>query len=137
MIYAPGKPLFSFRINYQSIEFEVVAVGMGCERARVYAWVNGAATLRGSHVNGFKAALKLVNWDPHAIFIHVIMSDPCFAGPMADKLDVPFVAESVADCLRAPLQAFVSEYQEQCSYRLNFEPIAPDPLELAYLDLNL
>ncbi len=104
MQYQSSNTPFHTTLHYENIFIEAVAFGEKRYRLSIFSWVNGVRTPeQGSHVEGFLAALQEVGWFPALGLIHVVMSDPEFAGPMRTKLDIPHIHDAVRSALREPL----------------------------------
>lgn len=79
---------------------------------KIRSWVNGAPTPEeGSHVDGVLRALQRVAWRPTSLMVHVMMLEPCYAGPVKRKLVLPHVADIVDELVSAPLAQAWAEIQ--------------------------
>jgi hypothetical protein len=70
------------------------------------SWVNGQPTSRhGTHVAGFRSALRTAGWEPEFAAVHVVMREPRFAAPTRDTLCVeevrPVLRRTLLPLLRA------------------------------------
>jgi DNA gyrase subunit B len=91
--YPVSQHIEPFHCNIKCGKVEINAAAIGrSHRGQPdrRAWVNGIEMDDyGTHVAAFDNALKQAKYRPKAFYIHAIMHDPAFAGPMKTRLDVP------------------------------------------------
>jgi DNA gyrase subunit B len=91
--YPSSKNFEPFHCNIKCGKVEINAAAIGrSQRGQPNrkAWVNGIEMDDyGTHVAAFDNALKQAKYQPKAFYIHAIMYDPAFAGPMKTRLNVP------------------------------------------------
>lgn len=103
-LYGPVRS-FHLRAEADGVRIEAAAYGTE-ERGECewMSWCNGSLTgMHGTHVDGFRDALRGGKWTPAAAAINVIMTHPHFAGPSRDKLNNPYVRKLVRDAVLAKL----------------------------------
>jgi DNA gyrase/topoisomerase IV subunit B len=113
------KP-FYFKAICGAVELQAVALGKQRHHRTIYrAWVNGTQMVdNGTHVDAFVNALKQVQYQPQAIYVHAIMHDPKFAGPTTTRLEVPHLqAEIEVSLFRA-----LTEWQQARQLRSRAKP---------------
>jgi DNA gyrase subunit B len=117
LFHPASKAIEPFLCNIMcgAVEIQAVAIGK-IRRGQAFckAWVNGCHSLEeGTHVDAFRAALKRIKYQPQAIYIHVIMHDPEFAGPTNTRLDMPQVKLAIESCLFEALDKWRSALSER------------------------
>jgi DNA gyrase subunit B len=95
------REVFFRHITTARFTMQAVAIGRSKgKKPHCKAWVNGARMVdEGTHVEAFRSTLKQVKYQPQAIYMHVIMLEPEFAGPMKTALDVPHLRNEMEDRL--------------------------------------
>ena len=80
------RPTFHFRHESDTMLVEASARGYG-DATAWKTWFNGAPTPRhGIHKRALEAALEAAGWRPLTAMIHLIATEPRFAGPVRDEL---------------------------------------------------
>ena len=104
----------SFSASVTTGEYVIHASARGAaDQTQWMSWVNGVVTVgHGTHVAGFKDALRKAGWVPGCAGIHVIMLQPRYAGPTKDKLCNDAVQSAVSEAL-LPLIVAALEKSEQ------------------------
>jgi DNA gyrase subunit B len=75
-------------VRHESDELTVEAAATGSSaKCQWLSWCNGTGTrLHGTHVDGFRDALRRRGWTPAVAMISVIMKEPRFSAPMRAKV---------------------------------------------------
>jgi DNA gyrase subunit B len=78
---------------------DAAAVGTAA-KCEWHSWCNGSPTIdHGTHVDGFKEALRKLKWKPAVAMIHVIMKEPRFSAPTQDHLRAVNITKIVRKAL--------------------------------------
>lgn len=101
-----SKP-FSLFLDRPDFLLQVAAIGKTKKNTLWLSWANGSSTREhGSHVDGFKKALRKAKWKPAMAMIHIVMKNPKFAGPTKGELNNPEIISSIMELLSIPLEIF-------------------------------
>ncbi|WP_395751527.1 hypothetical protein [Prosthecobacter sp.] len=96
----PDQPALKVDIEVDGIHVNAAACGTA-EKCHWLSWCNGIATsLHGTHVAGFKDALRAEKWTPAAAMIHVLMKQPRFSAPTRASLTNEHVRKVVRQAIR-------------------------------------
>lgn len=87
----------AFKLNVELDDVHINAAACGTAKScRWRSWCNGMPTARhGTHVSGFKDALKSAGWTPAAAMIHVLLKRPEFSAPTKSSLTTKHVRSVV------------------------------------------
>lgn len=86
-------------LELPEVIIDAAAVGTA-SKCDWHSWCNGSPTIsHGTHVNGFRQALRRLNWKPALAMIHVIMREPQFSSPTRDSLCVDPIADIVREAV--------------------------------------
>jgi DNA gyrase subunit B len=105
-------PAFSFSVRANGTIISAAAMGNIVEgntqqKTQVFSFANAVPTFEeSSHVIGLKRALQRTKWRPAAAAISVILSDPRYAGPTRQVLDVPGLEKKISDILAVSIRQF-------------------------------
>jgi len=88
----------AFKLNVELDEIHINAAACGTAKScRWRSWCNGMPTAQhGTHVAGFKDALKSAGWTPAAAMIHVLFKRPEFSAPTKSSLTTKHVRSVVS-----------------------------------------
>jgi DNA gyrase subunit B len=105
-LFAPhGGLVFSASVEAGVCSVHAAAAGYG-KSTQWQSWVNGGPTPdHGSHVDGFRSALRSVRWVPDFAAVHVVMKEPRYAGPIRGGLYTPEAQAAVRQALLPLLRA--------------------------------
>lgn len=83
-----STPSRLLHVRHESDELTVEAAAVGSSaKCQWLSWCNGTGTrLHGTHVDGFRDALRRKDWTPAVAMISVIMKQPRFSAPMRSKV---------------------------------------------------
>ncbi|WP_395735458.1 hypothetical protein [Prosthecobacter sp.] len=100
----PDQRTLKVDIEVDGIHINAAACGTA-EKCHWLSWCNGTATsLHGTHVAGFKDALRSEKWTPAAAMIHVLMKQPQFGAPTRASLTNEHVRKVVRQAIRDQLK---------------------------------
>ncbi len=104
--FIPQDPQPSFCLNIESDEVHINATAYGRAKTCLWrSWCNGILTTQhGTHVAGFKDALKSTCWTPASAMIHVVLKNPAFNAPTKASLATEHVRKIVRSAVRARLK---------------------------------
>jgi len=101
---------FSLSTLAGDVQIGVATIGESSSDATYRSWANGASTsLRGSHVDGLRDALRWAGFKPALGLIHVVMHHPEFAGPTRGCLNNPEVRTLVRERLKPALKSWLQK----------------------------
>ncbi len=104
---SPDQAVFKLNVELDDIQINAAAFGTA-KACRWRSWCNGMSTVQhGTHVAGFKDALKSAGWTPAAAMIHVLLKRPEFSAPTKSSLSTKHVRSVVR---RAVLDQLKQEY---------------------------
>jgi DNA gyrase/topoisomerase IV subunit B len=112
-LFAPHHgPDFSVSVDAGVCFVHAAAAGVS-KTTQWQSWVNGAPTPgHGTHVDGFRSALRSVDWEPDFAAVHVVMQQPRYAGPTRDKFFVKEVHAALRQALLPHLRALERNRQD-------------------------
>lgn len=99
----PNEKLLEVNTEIEGIQVNAAAFG-SAKTCAWTSWCNGIQTCRhGSHVQGFKDALREAGWTPAVGLIHVLLKRPEFNSPTRAQLSVKHVRAVVRRAVRERL----------------------------------
>lgn len=105
-----SPPVFSISARQDGTTITAAAVGDTDQETQIASFANAVPTLDGSsHVNGLKRALRRAKWKPAGAAISVIISNPSYAGPTRQVLNIPGLDKRVSDLLSIAIKQFRSD----------------------------
>lgn len=97
------QPSLQVDVEMDGIHINAAACGTA-KTCQWLSWCNGLSTSQhGTHVAGFKDALRSVGWTPAAAMIHVLMKQPAFSAPTKSSLATKHVRKVVSNAIRDQL----------------------------------
>ncbi|MFC5454545.1 hypothetical protein [Prosthecobacter fluviatilis] len=95
----------SLQVDFEMDGIHINAAAYGTAKTCQWlSWCNGLSTSQhGTHVAGFKDALRSVAWTPAAAMIHVLMKQPAFNAPTKSSLATKHVQKVVRNAIRDQL----------------------------------
>lgn len=98
-----NQPVFSMNVDLNDIHINAAAYG-SAKSCKWRSWCNGITTTQhGTHVAGFKDALKTAGRKPAAAMIHVLLKQPAFNSPTRSSLTTKHVRAVVRRAVREQL----------------------------------
>lgn len=105
-----SQPAFSLCVQHGGTIITAAAVGNTDGQTTIASFANAVPTLEGSsHVVGLKRALRRAKWKPAGAAISVVLSDPNYAGPTRQVLNMPGLEKRISDVLAVALKQIRSD----------------------------